>query len=79
MGLQGVLSPPPSSARRPRGKEALGGWCRSDAGQPAMEEQEVVAIIGLRLLKTGPSAESSSDSISTTPFSSSRGGRAGDA
>jgi len=44
-----------------------------------VEEWQVVAIVGLRLLKTGPSAESSSDSISTTPLSSSRGGGAGDA
>ena len=42
-------------------------------------EWEVAATTALRLLKTGPSAESSSDAISTTPLSFSGGVEAGDA
>jgi len=42
-----------------------------------VEEWEAVGVVGLSLLKTGPLAESSSDSISTTLLS--QGGGVGDA
>jgi len=57
-------------------EEAFDVWSRSDVGKLAVEEWEVVVVVGLSLLKTSPSAESSSDSISTTLLS--RGGGAGD-
>ena len=75
----GALSPPPSRTRGPRGEEALGGCSLKEAGRPSVVECEVAAIIGLRLLKTGPSAESSSDAISNTPLPFSRGAETVDA
>jgi len=76
-GTARTLSPPSSSTKRLGGEEALGVWSQSDARRLAVEEREVVAVVDLSLLKTGPSAESSSDSISTTFLS--QGSGAGDA
>jgi len=75
-GAVGAFSPPSSSAKRPGGDEALGVWSQSDVEQPVVEDWEAVAVVGLSLLKTGPSTESSSDSISTTLLS--QGGGASD-
>jgi len=62
-----------------RGGETLGGFSLKEAGRPSVVEWEVAASIALRLLKTGPSAESSSDTTSTTHLPFSRGDGAGDA
>jgi len=75
----GTHSPPTSSARGPRGEEALGGLSLNEEGRPAEEEWEVAVVAALRLLKTGASIVSSSSSevMNTTPlpFSMGAGGR----
>jgi len=62
-GVTKALVPP---SKRSGNEGALGVRSRGDAEQPAVEEWEAVVVVGLSLLEIGPSAESSSDSISTT-------------
>jgi len=72
-GVTKALIPP---SKRLGNEGALGVQSRGNLERPAVEEWEVVVVVGLSLLEIGPSTESSSDSISIT-FSQEN--RAGDA
>ena len=70
-GVTEALVPP---AKRSGKEGTLGVWSRGDVERPAVKEWEVVVVVGLSLLEIGPSAESSSNSISATFSQENRAG-----